>query len=279
MPATLEEILRWSGADCGRYPIWEVNLACAGGLPDTRELDTAACSRALFGWVQHVRRETERHLYLFRRSPEEYENCEGYFRILMMITVLQQDCGVRYDPASVKTTRFQSSGEGFIPGLLDGRGLGTCSNLPVLYVSVGRLLGYPLHLCLANGHVFCRWEDDRDRFNIEASGSGLCTPSDDYYLKWPKPISREQLKRVPFLRNMSRSDETALFIATRGHCLVDAGRHAEAVEAFEASQRLAPDDPHYRAFLADAQLRQFSKEAREAAGGQYLIVSQTEGLP
>jgi tetratricopeptide (TPR) repeat protein len=268
---SLQDVIALSPADLAKIPVGDLNLLCASGLRDTRDLDIGSCLRTLERWAGHVRQETDRHLYRFRQAPDEFNGSEGYFRILMLITVLQQDCGVRYDMECSKTSLFRHSGEGFIHGLLDGRGMGTCSSLPVLYVAIGRRLGYPLHLCLAKGHVFCRWEDERERFNIEASGSGLCTPTDDYYLKWPKAISSHELQVAPFLRNMSRLEELALFLSIRGHCLADSDRYAEAIEAFQAARRFAPDDPHYRAFLDDAVLRFSQQQSYFINAGRYDI--------
>src|SRR5215471_2932903 len=95
---------------CGRterqslaYP----NLLCAIGLRDSRALDISACLRALAVWTRLVECETDRHFYRYRQRPQEFNGSEGYFRILMMITVLQQDCGVRYDMDCSKTSVFR----------------------------------------------------------------------------------------------------------------------------------------------------------------------------
>ena len=61
----------------------------------------------------------------------------------------------------------------FIHGIIDGPG-GTCASMPVLYVAVGRRLGYPLKLVEARGHLLLRWDDPLgqrlgtpDVFNVE----------------------------------------------------------------------------------------------------------------
>ena len=180
--------------DIARLQVGFLNLLCASGLPDTASLDIPACLVTLDDWTEHVRHETERGLHRFRRSLAEYRHSEAFYRVLMMVTVLQQDCGVRYNPECIKSRLFLSSEEGFIHGLLRGRGMGTCANMPALYAAVGRKLGYPIYLCTARSHVFCRWasKDGCERFNIEGSGVGLSTPDDDYYKKWPRPIAEQQ---------------------------------------------------------------------------------------
>ena len=63
--------------------------------------------------------------------------------------------------------------------------------MPVLYVAVGRRLGYPLKLATTKGHLFARWDGLdhsypawRERFNIEGT-HGFSSYPDDYYKTWP----------------------------------------------------------------------------------------------
>jgi hypothetical protein len=76
-----------------------------------------------------VRSETERHLYRFQRNPAEFENSEGFFRMLMLAVVLYEDFGVRYNPARMSTPGaldphdhfFADSRDVFLHGMLAGR--------------------------------------------------------------------------------------------------------------------------------------------------------------
>jgi hypothetical protein len=229
------------------------NLLCATGLPDTIDLDIPACLAKLHQWTEHVKRETDRNLHNFRRDRAKYRNSEAYFRVGMLVTVLQQDCGVRYDPDCIKTSQFLNSGEGFIHGLLNGEG-GTCANMPVLYAAVGRIIGYPIYLCLAKGHIFCRWatSDGRERFNIEAAGRGMSSFTDDYYMTWPEKITPKDVHLGYYLRNLDPAEEVALFMATRGHCLHDRGEYLDAIVAYSHAHRLASAEPHHFATLMSA---------------------------
>lgn len=171
---TLGQVLFLPMEDLARLPLGYVNLLCATMLPDAADLDIPACMRTLIEWAGVVRVETERQMDKFRRAPADFEDSEAYFRVLVMVTVLQRDLGVTYDPDCINQREFKSSREGFLHGLLTGDRTGTCANLPVLYAAVGRLVGYPIYLVAAKGHFFCRWHNARtgERFNIEASGRG-----------------------------------------------------------------------------------------------------------
>lgn len=169
-----------------------LNLACADGLPGTQDLDIGQCLRTLEEMASHVREETARHHYRYRQNPAEFENSEGFFRMLMLAVVLAEDFKITYDPARKAGAMAGSEHDGFfadassvfLHGLLGPKRQGTCSSMPVLYVAIGRRLGYPLKLVTTKGHLFVRWDGDRERFNVEATSHGLNRFQDDYYRHW-----------------------------------------------------------------------------------------------
>lgn len=247
---TLGEVLYLPLEEISRYSLGFLNLICATLLPDTVDLDIIACLKQLELWAQHVKGETERNLHRFQEDPEEFAHSEARYRVAMLATVLQQDCGVRYNPDAMKSKLFLDSGEAFIHGLLMGKG-GTCTNMPVLYAAVARKLGYPIYLCAAKSHLFCRWatRDGRERFNIECSGRGVHLPDDEYYKRWPHEISEKEVFLGHFLRNLDPYEELAEFMAARGHCILDRGHLLDAIVAYSHAHRLAPTNPHFFSFL------------------------------
>jgi hypothetical protein len=195
---TLGEMLFWPVKKIARLDLAFKNLLCATDLPDTGELDIPSCMAKLADWTECVKRETESNLYRFRGNPSKYHGSEAFWRAAMIVTVLQQDIGVRYDQDCRNTSKFLDSREGFIHGLLQGKG-GTCANMPVLYAAVGRRLGYAMYLANAKGHIFCRWasKDGRERFNIEGSGRGMNMFTDEYYMEWPRKVTDREVGLNP----------------------------------------------------------------------------------
>lgn len=213
-------------------------------------MDITACLAKLHQWAQHVKSETERNLHRFRDNPSQWKS-EAFWRAGMMITILQQDLGVRYDPDCIKTQEFKNSGEGFIHGILRGEG-GTCANLPILYAAVGRKLGYPIYICCAKRHLFNRWasSDGKERFNIEGSGKGFSVYPDDHYMNWPAKIDPKEVHLGFYLRNLDPAEELSVFMATRGHCLLDRGLIPEAIVAYAEAHRLGPyQPPHFYSMM------------------------------
>jgi hypothetical protein len=237
------------------YPhdIAALNLHCALGLPGSENVDIPACLRTLDDWAATIAHGTRRMMPKFSANPEEYNGSESYFRILIMVTVLQRNLGVRYNPECMTgPVDCTDPSNLFIHGVLQGH-QGTCASLPVLYVALGRRLGYPLRLVGAKQHLFARWDDPGgERFNIECTSQGLLCHPDEYYHRWPVPLTAVDLDRGYYLNSFSPSEELACFLAARGHCLRDHLRLPEALHAFESARQLAPQDPNYQGFWAIA---------------------------
>lgn len=231
-----------------------MNLACGEGLSGAEGIEVKESLQTIDAMANQVRRETERHLYRFERNPAEFESSEGYFRMLMLVVVLAEDFRVHYAPEKIATAGearmndgfFADSRTVFLHGLTGPKHEGTCSSMPVLYVTVGRRLGYPLKLVTTKGHLFVRWEGDKERFNIEATGHGVNRFQDDYYRHWPFEISRSEEAAEGYLKSLSPAEELAVFLSIRAMCLRQAGRLEEAAEAFGAAARLAPGCKSYK---------------------------------
>jgi hypothetical protein len=172
-----KELAKRPESELSRVDIAIMNLACAEGLSGSERTNAEACQRTLDAWAEKVRWQTLKHFRRFEYCPDEFHRSEAYFRALVLITVLQRDCGVRYNPAKIPADAVFTTEDTFIHGIVDGLG-GTCANMPVVYVAVGRRLGYPLRLVVAHGagfgHFFARWDDPHgERLNIEATAQGL----------------------------------------------------------------------------------------------------------
>jgi hypothetical protein len=181
---------------------------------------------------------------MFHRSPAEFDGSLPKFRMLALVTVLQRDLGVRYDPACREGLYCALDPRTlFLHGLLDGHG-GTCATMPVLLIAIGRRLGYPLYLVHAAEHFFVRWEEAGDeRFNIEATTLGFTPRDDEHYRHWPKPIPEEEVRRGLFLRNLIPQEESSAFLRLRGQCWLDHLRTAAALDAFSQALALRPRLP------------------------------------
>jgi hypothetical protein len=237
-----------------------MNLLCAEGLPGSENLDLQDCLKKLDGMADYVKRETQRHEYRFREHPEDFKNSEAYFRMDMLGTILVQDLGIQYNPAialpqldgKIPTmASAANSKDMFIHGLLGESHLGTCASMPVLYVAIARRLGYPVNLAAAKMHYYVRYEDwNNKHLNIEATSTqGFFTPTDDEYKNGQLPCTDEEIKEYGWLRPLTNKELLGNFLETRGICLGDTKRYAEAKEMFLFSSSCFPETPLRKASL------------------------------
>ena len=232
----------------------QMNLICVEGLPGAEHLDISSSLAIIDQMATRVRSETERHTYRFQKNPVEFENSEGFFRMMMLMVVLVEDFKVHYAPNKMANATSATMGDGFfadsqdvfLHGLTGTNRQGTCSSLPVLYAAVGRRLSYPLKLVTTKGHLFVRWEDSKERFNFEAAGQGANRFADDYYRHWPLEVSDTEIQADGHLKSLSPAEELAVFLSIRGMCLVEAAKFREAADSFRAATKLAPGCASYR---------------------------------
>jgi hypothetical protein len=235
-----------------------MNLLCAEGLSGCQQVDVTGSLALLDQWGGRVKSETARHNYRFERNPAEFENSKGFFKMLMLGVVLAEDFKVHYrlnkrggpETSSEKDGFFADARDVFLPGVLGEQRQGTCSSMPVLYVAVGRRLGYPLKLVTTKGHLFARWEGEGERFNLEVTGNGLNRFPDDYYRKWPFAVSEAEVKAEGYLKSLTPAGELAVFLSIRAMCLREAGQMTEAADAFAAASKLAPEVQSYQMMAA-----------------------------
>ncbi len=260
---TLKDLLALKPGELDRVDIALMNLLCAQDLPGAEELNVDECLATLDQWARHVKSETERNFHQFQENPANFESSEGYFRMLMMAVVVYEDFGVRYNPQLISTpgenggdTRFfADSRDILIHGLLGPQHRGTCSSMPVLYLALGRRLGYPLKLVTTREHLFLRWEDAADRFDLEATGKGMNRYNDEHFRQWPFPITDAEINENGYLKSLTPAQELSVFLSIRGACLMENRRLPEAVASFDASFRLAPEWKDNQVLLAVARQR------------------------
>lgn len=272
-----------------------LNLRAAEGLPGAEELDIAAITKQLDRWANRVRSETDRCLPQFFAKPEDFHDSNAYFRMLMLVTVLQQDFSVHYNPDRMHSIDFTRSQDLFIHGMIGSSNGGTCVSMPVLYASVARRLGYPVYLVNAKEHLFCRWDGQGEKLNIEGSSRGMNCYDDVHYRSWPHPIRQLEVDKGLYLKSLSASESFAVFVATRGHCLEDIGNRPEALACYAQAIKHSQSHPMYIEFknrlarpktiedfpqiLAQQDRLRATNESRSFAGAQQSIPpNRTNGV-
>lgn len=245
----LYQLLALDPEKFGDMDIARMNLLCAQGLPGAEGLDIEKELAVLDTWAASVKAETDRSLHRFYDDPANFENSLGYFKILVLITVLQRDNGVHYNPERIFDPDFSDCRDVFINGLTQAstgkHAGGTCVSMPVVYIAVARRLGYPVKMVTTFSHVFARWEDENERFNIEATNKGLNVYEDEHYLTWPETLTDLEIESGSYMRSLTPVEELAAFVAARGYVLDELGQLPEAALMFTQAHVLDPVSVDY----------------------------------
>ena len=262
-PQTLSELLNLPEDELARVDIARMNLLCATGLPNSENIRLNDHLQTLDRWAEIVKKAEEKYLPTFYRNPAKYENSLSKFKAITLVLTFKEDLKCGYNMELVrsgamqdwKSTRFfKDSRDLFLHGLVE-RQKGTCASLPFLVVALGRRCGYPLYLVSSKGHLFCRWQDQRETFNIEASIRGVDIFPDSYYLTYPHPFTEAERVDEKYLKTHTPIEELSLLMNTRAVCFKANGRLTQAVESYEISLRGFPNSKLTRAYIDDAKRR------------------------
>ena len=169
-----------------------------------------------------------------------------------MVHALNKIMGVSYNQefkdvlsSATLQARFRRDSRNlFLHGLLTGRKKGTCASMPVLVVALGRRLGYPLKLVKGYSHLFARWEDDKETFNIEATDMYAERKPDSFYRSWPRK------NNFP-LTSLTPSGELAIFLHARAMCLWSHKKLRSARVALSHANKLYGATLNYRLLLEE----------------------------
>jgi hypothetical protein len=269
-PKSLAELLALPPDQLGKVDIALINLLCAEGLRGSENIDVDYITRTLDGWAAHVEGETKRNHRLFDEHPEKFKNSLAYFRMAMLATVLVQDLRIRYNPEREKqlenghTLRsdkdekefFADSKDVFIHGLLDDKHYGTCASLPILYVAIGRRLGYPVTLATTATHFYVRYEEgNKKHLNVEATEHrAFLTPSDEEYKNpWEMLLSDDEVKGMVYLQPMSNKEILGHSLLTRSAVLRSMKQYDKQAEVWVTAARYLPDTPTWKEIIHDMQ--------------------------
>ena len=238
-----------------------IDLLCATELRGSEDLDIPSCLQTLNRWADYITTETQRHEYRFREHPEEFKNSLGHYRMMMMGTILAEDFRIHYDPdfllsqAGEKpiTNGWETNSQlVFIHGLLMSNHVGTCASMPVLYVAIGRRLGYPVSLGSTKMHLYVIYDEPHgEHFNVEATMTdGFLTPTDEDYKTGKFSCTDEEIRQYGWIRPLNNAGVLGQCLDHRGISLGNMKRYSEAREMLLQSARYEPDTPMIRSNIA-----------------------------
>jgi hypothetical protein len=277
--ATLDEFTGIKIADLDALDILELNFHAARGLPGTENSKLEDWLKKRDEWAHYARLVICRYLHEFDPASTEGPTPGGYGNSLahFMCWYLGQAlswCGVKYHPDRKADPDSCLPPEVFANGILDegGKG-GCCASIPVVIVSVARLIGLPLFLVSTRRHLFSRWYAPNGtrihwknpdlnvwippaRFNVDISGDGISFHDDEYYRQKPCVWKAVVAHDSRYLECKTPREEFGDFLMERGGCFWMLGQHEKALQSFYYARQLIPDNAWYD-FVHALRSRQF----------------------
>ena len=262
-PHSLAELLDLSPAELEQCDIARMNLLCAEGLPGAEKLNVDEAVATLDTWAQHAKSEIDSNHHHYTEDPKFFYNSENFYKMVILAEVLYEDYNIRYNPKWIAPPGaerpddhfFADSRDILIHGLTGDQHLGTCSSMPVLYIAVGRRLGYPLKLVKAKGHLFMRWESPSEKFNMEATIKGVNHCDDEEYKKWPFPLTETDIKEEDYLKSLSAREELSVFLSIRGACQTEGEQLGDALMSLNLACKYVPTWKGNQVMMAHARAR------------------------
>ena len=252
-PSNIEELVALSATELERVDVGRMNLICADAVADFGKSELPRLLRRLDEWAEDARKAEVRYRKTYEREPVRYDNSYAKYRAVNLALTIKEAFRCRYQKEHIRSGAmtdftsprfFRNPDDVFVSGLLKHR-LGTCSSFPVLLVALGRRLGYPLYLKLTGGHMFCCWDDGKERFNLETNGDAVDTPSDEHYLKEPcyrmAARSSREMTAERLMVKLTNAEALSVFLETAGYCAEANGNLPRALFFYRAALKYRPE--------------------------------------
>ncbi len=232
-PSTFAELIALSPQELEKCDVALMNLLCAEGLNGSENMNISDCMEFLDEITEKVKTATKKQEHQFQKDPAYFDHSESVYKMMAMITAVSREMGIKYDVEATSLSDdefFEDSRRNFLHGVLSKNyKKGACSSIPTLYYVIGKRLCYPLHMVPVKKHTILRWEDGKERFNIECT-NGFGSKPDEHYYKEPFPMSEKEIKEGFYLRNLDKHEILLDFMVNRMACLDSEKRYKEAIE-------------------------------------------------
>ncbi len=184
---------------------------------DGRPVDTAGVAREIDRLAARLR-------------PSVADRTQPHWLVLALNRFLYEDEGFAYDPAPGNT-------DNYLPDRVLARKRGNCLGLTVLSLALAERLGLPLRGVYVPSHCFLRYEDGRERINIETAEKGVEWEDGRYARLFGLTADR------PYLRSLRKEEMIGVYLKSLGAARSRAGREDEALALYGAASLYAPGLP------------------------------------
>lgn len=240
---TVCEFLCMSDQELARVDPVVMSLVVARGIPALACLDLGRYVGIADEWAGDLRDRMPQQEAEFRRTPEAWKNDLDFFRLGVVCWYVDVVLGIAYreEQRSRANIAYTDPNDLFLTGVMDSR-RGTCGNMALLHVVLGRRIGLPVSLACVGSHLICRFDDGTKTINIESTDTGrggFASPTDDELLvKYELPRKAQQCGSD--LRSVTPREMLGLFLAARARHFENTHHLAEALRDYLLARHLFP---------------------------------------
>jgi hypothetical protein len=240
----LGQLLSLSNGELGQMDPVVMNLAVARGVPALANLDIGHYVQLADRWADDLQTRMPGMETEFRQSPEDWRNDLDFFRLGLVCWYVDVVLNVAYreDQREATDILYTDPTDLFLNGVMDTR-RGTCANLPLLHVVLGRRIGLPVSLACVGSHLLCRFDDGQTTINIEATetGRGGFSSQTDQFVLTKHQVPAKAQACGSDLRAVTPREMLGLFLGHRARHFENTGRLAEAEPDYLLARYLFPN--------------------------------------
>ena len=240
---TAEQLVGLSNEELARVDPVVMNLAVAKGIPSLADLNVGEYVRLADAWADDLRARMPAMEEGFSDAPHHWNNDIDYFRLGVVAWYVDAVLGVAYrdDQLHVEQILYTDPTDLFLNGVMKTR-RGTCGNMALLHVVLGRRIGLPVSLATVGTHYVCRFDNGSKTFNVEATltGRGGFSVQADEYLLQRFNLPAKAHTCGSDLRALTPRETLGVFFGARARHLENLFRLADAEPDYLVARYLFP---------------------------------------
>ncbi|NLW83504.1 MAG: hypothetical protein GXY41_03720 [Phycisphaerae bacterium] len=238
------ELLALPEEKLSKVDILELNLAVAREIKGLENLDYNHYKQVVDSWTQQFLQWLPVVEQEFYQNPGKWENDINFARMGALAQWLDQAGGIAYieEQKKAKEVQYTDPSHLLVYGLIDTK-RGTCGNMSVLHVAMGRRCGWPVSLACVNAHYICRYDDGKNIYNFETTDTGrggFAMERDEGYIK-EFNLSKRAISSGSDLRSLTARETLAVFVNLRARYYRDTNQMDLADRDYSLARAIFPN--------------------------------------
>lgn len=242
---TLYQMLAMTDAELSAVDPVAMNLIVASGLPALADLDIGHYVRLADAWADDLRRRMPALEAEFHKAPQDWRHDLAFFRLGLVCWYMDIVLGIAYkeDHRNLTRVRYTDPSDLFLNGIMD-TGRGTCGNMSMLNVALGRRIGLPVSLACVGSHYMCRYDDGIIIHNIETTntGNGGFASASDEEVMAKRNLPQLAQDCGSDLRSVTPREMLGIFVGLRARHLENINKFPEAESDYLLARYLFPQN-------------------------------------